>query len=157
MKINYFKDCTSLAEVKKRYKELAMLHHPDRGGETAIMQEINNQYESISKNPSFNFAKQTEQEKEDFLRYPDIINQVINLEGIIIEIIGDWIWISGNTYPHRQHLKESGFYFAPKKVMWYYRPAEYKAANSKPKDIDEIRAKYGSDIIGSHAKHFNLR
>ncbi len=157
MKFNYFKDCTSLAEVKKRYKELAMLHHPDRGGETATMQEINNQYESISKNPSFNFAKQTEQEKEDFLRYPDIINQVINLEGIIIEIIGDWIWISGNTYPHRQQLKESGFYFAPKKVMWYYRPAEYKAANSKPKDIDEIRAKYGSDIIGSHAKQFNLR
>ncbi len=157
MKSNFFKDCTSLAEVKKRYKELAMLHHPDRGGDTATMQEINNQYESISKNPSFNFAKQTEQEKEDFLRYPDIINMVVNLEGIIIEIIGDWIWISGNTYPHRQHLKESGFYFAPKKVMWYYRPPEYKAANSKPKDIDEIRAKYGSDKIESQSRNFSLR
>jgi curved DNA-binding protein CbpA len=157
MKSNFFKDCTSLAEVKKRYKELAMLHHPDRGGDTATMQEINNQYESISKNQAFNFAKQTEQEKEDFLRYPDIINMVVNLEGIIIEIIGDWIWISGNTYPHRQHLKESGFYFAPKKVMWYYRPAEYKAANSKPKDIDEIRAKYGSDLVQNQSRHFNLR
>jgi preprotein translocase subunit Sec63 len=49
MKIDFFKNCTSLDEVKKRYKELALKHHPDRGGDTATMQKINAEYESICK------------------------------------------------------------------------------------------------------------
>ena len=63
MKTQYFKDCSSLYEIKKLYKELAMIHHPDKGGDTATMQEINNEYESIMKNPFFSFAEQTEEEK----------------------------------------------------------------------------------------------
>ena len=42
MKANYFKDINSIEQLKKRYKELALKHHPDReGGDTATMQEIN--------------------------------------------------------------------------------------------------------------------
>ena len=115
MKTDFFKDCTSLDEVKKRYKELALKHHPDRGGETATMQQINAEYESILKNPFFSFAEKTEQEQQEFIKYPEIIDQIIGLQGITIELIGNWIWLSGNTYPHRQQLKQTGFYFAPKK------------------------------------------
>ena len=157
MKTNFFSNCNSLEEVKRRYKELAMLHHPDRGGDTATMQEINNEYESICKNPIFNFAAQSEQDQEEFIRYPEIINQVIGLQGIIIELIGNWIWLSGNTYPFRGKLKEIGFYFAPKKVMWYHRPPEYKSSNKNPKPIEEIRKKYGSDIIENRKENFVLK
>jgi hypothetical protein len=134
-----------------------MLHHPDKGGDTATMQEINNEYDEIQKNPLFDFAKESEEDQEDFIRYPEIINKIIGLEGLIIELIGNWIWISGNTYPHRGILKQIGFYFAPKKVMWYYRPSEFKSVNRSPKSIDEIRVKYGSDVIPNksekHALH----
>lgn len=147
MKTQYFKDCCTLEEVKRRYKELAMQHHPDKGGNTATMQEINNEYESICKNPFFEFATKSEQEQQEFIKYPEIINQVIGLQGVIIELIGNWIWISGNTYPHRQTLKQIGFYFAPKKAIWYFRPADYKSANRKPQTIEFIRNKYGSDVI----------
>jgi hypothetical protein len=58
---------------------------------------------------------------------------------------------------HRGILKQIGFYFAPKKVMWYYRPAEYKSVNRSPKSIDEIRVKYGSDIIGTKQEKFALK
>lgn len=156
MKTQYFSDCRTLEEVKRRYKELAMQHHPDKGGDTATMQEINNAYESICKNPIFAFAEQSAEDQAEFVKYPEIINNVITLSGIIVELIGNWIWISGNTYPHRAHLKQTGFYFAPKKVMWYYRPPEYKSANHKPKSIDDIRRKYGSDIIGQKAGKFEL-
>jgi hypothetical protein len=88
MKIDFFKNCTSLDEVKKRYKELALLHHPDRGGDTATMQKINAEYESICKNPFFEFAKQTVQDQEEFIKYPEIINQIIRFQGVIIELIG---------------------------------------------------------------------
>jgi curved DNA-binding protein CbpA len=52
MKTKYFEGCTSLDEVKSRYKELALKHHPDRGGDTKTMQAINLEYESIKKNPT---------------------------------------------------------------------------------------------------------
>jgi len=139
MNIKYFYNCRTLDEVKRKYKELAMIHHPDRGGCTATMQEINNEYEEIQKNPLFDFSNETEEDREEFIKYPEIINQVIGPDGLIIELIGNWIWISGNTYPHRSKLKQTGFYFAPKKVMWYYRPPDYKSSNRSPKSIDEIR------------------
>ena len=157
MNIKYFYDCHTLEEVKRKYKNLAMLHHPDRGGNTATMQEINLEYEEILKNPLFDFSKQSEEDQEEFIRYPEIINQIIGLDGLIIELIGNWIWISGNTYQHRGKLKQIGFYFAPKKIMWYYRPSDYKSLNRSPKSIESIRLKYGSDIIETKNRTFELK
>jgi curved DNA-binding protein CbpA len=156
MKTNYFKACQDLKEVKRRYKELALLHHPDRGGDTATMQEINNQYEQIIKNPFFNFNQETKVDQDDFLIYPELIDQVLKLPGIIVELIGDWLWISGNTYPHKTILKDLGFFFAPKKTMWYYRPPEYKSSKGKPKTIEEIRNKYGSSILSKKIESYQL-
>jgi len=157
MKTQYFSDCRTLEEVKRRYKELAMKHHPDRGGCTATMQDINNEYENVMKNPFFSFSEQTEQDQQELIKYPEIIDQVIGLQGIIIELIGNWIWISGNTYPYKSQLKQIGFYFAPKKVMWYYRPPDYKSSNRSPKTIEYIRKKYGSDVIGTKDRKFELQ
>ena len=65
MNIKYFYDCHTLEEVKRKYKELAMLHHPDRGGNTATMQEINLEYEEIQKNPLFNFAREKKKTRKN--------------------------------------------------------------------------------------------
>ncbi|MEI7595594.1 MAG: J domain-containing protein [Bacteroidota bacterium] len=157
MKTHYFSACKSLEEVKRHFKNLAFIHHPDKGGSTERMQEINNEYAEIIKNPHFKCEAQTQEQQEESLRYPEIINQLINLHGIIIELIGDWIWLSGNTYPHRTTLKQIGFFFAPKKIMWYYRPADYKSSNKTPKSIEEIRNKYGSDVIELKNRTFILQ
>lgn len=146
MKATYFRDCHSLDEVKKEYKRLALVHHPDKGGDTAIMQEINRQYEEMMLHPSFAEAKAEAQ--EDFIKFPEIISQIIGFD-ITIEVCGNWIWLTGNTYAYRKELRESGFFFAPKKSMWYWRPKDFKSANSKPKDMDYIRSKYGSDVVAS--------
>ncbi|MEI7596979.1 MAG: J domain-containing protein [Bacteroidota bacterium] len=156
MKTHYFSNCRSIEEVKKHYKNLCFIHHPDCGGSTERMQEINAEYAAIIKNPHFRCEEQTAEQQEESLRYPEIINQLINLHGIIIELIGDWIWLSGNTYPHRATLKAIGFFFAPKKIMWYYRPADYKSSNKTPKSIDAIRSKYGSDVIEIKNRTFEL-
>lgn len=34
-------------ELKKEYKKLAMVYHPDRGGNTALMQELNLEYQQL--------------------------------------------------------------------------------------------------------------
>lgn len=48
----YFTICKTLEELKKEYRRLAMLHHPDRGGDLRIMQAINNEYDK-----AFQFLK----------------------------------------------------------------------------------------------------
>lgn len=45
----YFSHCQTTTEVKKLYRELALVHHPDRGGDTVTMQVINKQYQEALK------------------------------------------------------------------------------------------------------------
>jgi len=45
----YFKGIETLDDLRKEYHRLAFLHHPDKGGVTAVMQNINDQYDRLSK------------------------------------------------------------------------------------------------------------
>jgi hypothetical protein len=148
MTISFFSTSRTLDEVKREYKRLAMLHHPDRGGNTSTMQEINRQYEQIINDPFFGFSNTKPEAQEDFITFPEIIEQIIRFD-ITIEVCGNWIWISGNTIRYREELKKIGFFFAPKKAMWYWRPKDFKSANNRPKDMEYIRSKYGSDVIAN--------
>ena len=143
--MNYFENISSLEELKKRYKILAFEHHPDRGGDTATMQTINAEYEKFCESPPFTYKYASD--KIDLLIYPEVISKLINLKGIVIELIGAWLWVSGNTIAYKKELKDAGFWFAPKKSMWYFRPEWMKGHGHKPLDIGSIRNKYGSDVI----------
>ena len=45
--MKYFTNCTTLETLKKEYRRLCMLHHPDRGGDTATMAAINDEYDAV--------------------------------------------------------------------------------------------------------------
>lgn len=147
--MKYFKDCLTIEDVKATYKTLAKQHHPDCGGDTETMKAVNTEY-------SFACAKilkgenLSDEETSEGIRlseeYRKVIAQIINLPGIVIEIVGNWIWATGATYPVRKALKEAGMFFAPKKVAWYYRAEEFKTKGGK-KSLDEIREKYGSEAV----------
>jgi len=147
MKSTYFEGCKNLDEVKSRYKQLAMKFHPDKGGNKEIMQEINAQYEAIKKNPAFKFWKEKEESQQDYCEFPSIIDKIIGFEGIIIELCGNWIWLSGKTFGYKDQLKNLGFFFAGEKKLWYWRPNDYKSMNRKPLEMEQIRNKYGSDVF----------
>ena len=46
---NYFNNINSLKELRKQYKELLKVHHPDNGGNVSTMQEINAKYDKLFK------------------------------------------------------------------------------------------------------------
>jgi len=45
--MKYFAEVHTLDELKKKFRRLAMLNHPDVGGDTATMQEINAEYDRL--------------------------------------------------------------------------------------------------------------
>ena len=47
--MKWFINCKTLEDLKAEYKKLVFKHHPDRGGDTATMQEINNEYDEMFK------------------------------------------------------------------------------------------------------------
>ena len=151
----YFKECNTIEEVKARYKTLAKIFHPDMGGDTKLMQALNEEYAYVCTN-ILSCENLSTEDTEDNLRlseeYRGVIEKLIVLAGITIELVGQWIWVTGNTYPVRKQLKDAGLFYASKKVAWYYRAEEYKTTGSK-KSLDEIREKYGSETVNS--KHRN--
>ena len=42
--MTYFQNIHSLTDLKKEYRRLALEHHPDKGGDTAIMQQVNTEF-----------------------------------------------------------------------------------------------------------------
>ncbi len=45
----YFENISTLNELRKQYKELLKIHHPDNGETLEIMQEINSEYDRMFK------------------------------------------------------------------------------------------------------------
>ena len=45
--MTYFQNIHSLADLKKEYRRLALQHHPDKGGDTAVMQQVNVEFEKL--------------------------------------------------------------------------------------------------------------
>lgn len=153
--MKFFNDCTTIEGVKTLYKKLAMENHPDRGGDTATMQAINTEYAFACAKLAKGAGLTDEQADEEIKlseEYRQVIEKIINLPGIVIEIVGNWIWVTGNTRPVKDTLKDAGFYFASKKIAWYYRNEAFKTrGNGAP--LEQIRIKYGSEKI--HRKQPN--
>lgn len=109
--MKYFAHINTLDELKKEYRRLVMLHHPDRGGDTATMQAINAEYaerHEALKNAWNNTHDADHQCTETPEEFRHIVEALLNLGGLDIELCGSWLWISGNTLEHKDALKAAG-------------------------------------------------
>lgn len=156
--MKYFTNINTIEELKKEYRRLIKTNHPDNGGDTWVMAEINNEYE-----PLFNRLKagynakaaadatgKTKEMQETPEMFREILEKIINLDGITIELCGSWIWVSGETKQYKDILKACDFRWASKKCMWYWRcEADAVHGKGKSRTMEQIRNKYGSDVISS--------
>lgn len=153
--MKHFNNITTIEEAKKQYRELAKLHHPDKGGDAEIMKQVNSEYDficsKILKGENLSDADFNEAWSSSQL-FKEKIDCIINVDGLIIEIVGLWIWVTGLTRPNSELLKNSGFFWASKKLAWYWRP-ESAAGGRGKYSLDELKTKYGSTLInGSNYK-----
>jgi len=150
--MKYFNNPKTLEELKKQYRELAMKHHPDKGGDTAVMQAIKNEYDEMfeilkdvhqTKDGETYTAKQSSAETPE--HFKQIIDELMRMEEITIEIIGCFIWVTGNTRAYKDKLKELKFNWHSKKIAWYLKPEDYRRQSRKDYSFDEIRNMYGTN------------
>lgn len=146
MTIKHFsKNISNIDELKKEYRTLSKKFHPDnQNGNIEIMKQINNEYDYLIKNQIF-FKSEKEKEKEiNFSKtMQDILNKITRLEDIEIEVVGTWIWISGNTYNVKEILKEYGFRWSKGKKKWYFTEQEFDKKRYKQKDYETLKNIYG--------------
>ena len=140
----------TLDMCKVAYRHASMKYHPDRNpGGLEMMKAINAAWAFLQKWNWDDGAVNVEESRNS--GYGDslntAINAVINLNGIELEICGAWLWITGNTKPHKDIFKSSGFRWASKKKQWYFRPPEWKSANRGSWDMDRIRERHGSERV----------
>lgn len=135
-----FKGIEGINEAKKIYKDLAKRLHPDVGGTDEMFKLLNQVYNHILEH-GLNFLNDNEFDVE----LEKVISKILHFENIIIEVVGSWIWLSGDTKGIKETLKELHFKWASKKKMWYY--GEMKSRNPHQKSMDDIKAKYGCQEV----------
>ena len=138
----FFSRIITLEELKAEYKRLCKIHHPDLGGDTATMQEINAEYAKML--VSLDLGKSTVEIESAIM---DIIQATTLYKGLIVELCGNWVWFTGETYQWKEQLKSLGCFFSAKKTAWYWRPADYKHHGKSMPSLENIRAKYGSRVF----------
>jgi curved DNA-binding protein CbpA len=149
----YFKPTPqTLEELQSQYRKLAFVHHPDRGGNAETMKAVNNEYDELfprlknihaTKDGETYTARQETTETAD--QFKDLISELMRMDDIIIEVIGCFVWVTGNTRPNREQLKALKFQWHSKKLAWFLAPENYRKRSRKDYDLEEIRSMYGSN------------
>lgn len=152
----YFDTLRTLNEVKAEYKRLVKIHHPDVGGDTATMQEINAQYdEAVKRIATTGEGVDKERAAQEVpAEFRAVLSKVVALKGIDVDLVGAWLWITGDTWTHKATLKAAGFRWASKKRAWYWYPEWAAVERGSKKSLDEIKDKYGAQRLldGSEAR-----
>lgn len=152
MKARYFSDCQTNEEVKVKFKDLAKKLHPDCGGDAEEFKRMMQEYEEAfsrckdihARQDGTTYRKETRETPEQFA---GIVEALIHLDGLILEMCGSWLWISGNTYAHREKIKEAGCFWSKGKKQWFWNGEKEKGRYRGRLSMEQIRAKYGSQTM----------
>jgi len=95
---DYFKDCITESEIKRRFRELCKLHHPDLGGDEETMKAVNAAYEQCLRGefrktmPETEAKEAVEMEREVAAK----LAEIIRIQGIIAQNLGSALKASAN-------------------------------------------------------------
>lgn len=159
----------NLDDLKKEYRRLAKQFHPDAGGSTEAMQNLNALYGKAVKElkqygatDRFGYAFHAQEAPktpppppvEEYLSEEEEALARKLAEAVIVakscnpqdvELCGAWVWVTFAGKPSadvRETLKAAGFRWAPKKEKWYFAGVESRGRGQS--SMDDIREKYGS-------------
>ena len=144
-----FKNCTSIEEAKKVYRELSKKNHPDCGGSEESMKKINQEYEQYLNDfiagrvSDFVADKEYDINSEPF---SNILNKIIHFN-IEIEVIGFWIYVRECwTAEQKTTLSGLGFWYSRKHKAFVFSGSKKRKIRTKM-TTEDIRQKHGSTTV----------
>lgn len=157
--MKWFKNVSTIEELRKKYRELLKMYHPDNEkGSVKITQEINAEYDRLfsilSNEKQTDAHSSTYDENTENTAFKEVLNNIIHINADI-EVIGHWLWVHGG-YEYRELLKSNGFKYAPKKKCWCWHFGEYKRHHKSEVSLNDIRLKYGSHHVAHKSKQYAL-
>ena len=139
---NWFSGCASVAAIKTRYRELAKRYHPDVTHDkstTPIMQEINAAYHSALESVDGQSYRGDDQQEHTY-HYNSSVEQAImdkivellklHMPDVRILLVGTWVWVLGDTRPHKEALKELGLWWNGRREAWSYHVGPWRGRAS---------------------------
>jgi hypothetical protein len=155
--MTYFPNCKTVGEAKSLYRQLAKDNHPDLHGHgaTATMQAINDEYHKVlasldgstslgsdGKDHTYHYNRDVEQAVMD--KIAELLS--LKLEGVEIELVGTWIWVSGDTKPVKDKLGKNGagMIWHSRRNRWYWHGPTYRRSYNKNASFADLRRMYGS-------------
>ena len=144
IKSNLFFGCNSASEVQLRFDELSRIFND----QDEMLQALKAEYSTLM--AVLSESKPAELVKEETFTMSDIIKcleERVNPEGLKLEIVGKYLWLSGATFAVKEGLKQLGFRYSPDKKSWYWRTEADKSSNTKPIPLEMIRSEYGTGEV----------
>ena len=148
---NWFEGCETVNDVRAIYRKQAMRWHPDRGGDNEMMKLLNLAYEQALKNRHGETSTDNEGREHTYYYNADLerelmakVAELLKIKGIVVDLVGVWLWITGDTKPVKEELKALGLLFHSGRVAWYWRKQGYRSTYNKRASLDDLRDAYGS-------------
>lgn len=152
----YFNNCFTAEDVKTTFKDLAKKLHPDNGGNAEAFKnmmaeytEAWKRYKNIHKTAEGETYEKDTATDEEGKVYSDLIMACMNFEEVTVEIIGSWIWLSGNTKIYSAEIKDLGFFWSKSKKAWYYNGSEKKSRRRGRYNMDQLRNMWDTEEVKS--------
>lgn len=155
----YFQNCTTFDELRQEYRRLCLTHHPDRGGDTRTMQDINAAHADATKrlaspegwSKEAQHGKDWSEGRESYYtelseKLRKVLYDLLSIPDIEIEITGYWFWIDHpDTRSIKEQLKANGCRWSRNKKRWYYPGVPSRGRGRS--GMSEIRSNYGSERV----------
>ena len=157
-KTDFFGSCKTVEEIKKLYRELAKQHHPDlnpaerRDECNEIMKAINAAYHAALKG-QHGTTRTGSDGRDHTYSYDEEIEQAIvnkiaellalKMADVEVWLIGLWVWIIGDTKPHKEELKGASCTWHSKRKCWYWKPYEGNGFYSRA-SLGALAEQYGA-------------
>lgn len=147
--------CT-LDEGAKMYRELATKHHPDHGGNTSDMQEINNEWDELKPTLPRFCTKQAQQGRQQYQQQEDansaakaaqdaeaakMAAELAKFPGLQFDVVGSWIW-ADTDYRYTADLERLGFRWSRNRSKYYWHPEGDSSRRNRRASYEEIYQKY---------------
>lgn len=147
--------CT-LDEGAKMYRDLASKHHPDHGGNTSDMQEINAEWDELKPTLPRFCTKQAQQGRQQYQQQQDansaakaaqdseaakMAAELAKCPGLQFDVVGSWIW-ADTDYRYTADLERLGFRWSRNRSKYYWHPEGYSSRRNRRASYEEIYQKY---------------